>query len=199
MQGPRSPARARTRQQGRDVRLQGLRRLLAAGHRLPLPRIAVRQEPAQRPLRRHARRQVRSPRLRVHLGPRLRPHEVRRLRAGPARPRPRHPGRIPPRHVELGQRAARPRPHGARCPQHDRNRRRNDNPTGERNPMSTRPSDRTAAAPIPSPPNRAPVQADRRADQQLVRAGGAGVEDRDVAGYRSSPSSRRTSAPITSR
>ncbi len=52
-------ARARTGSQSAHVRLPGLRRLLAARHRLRLPRIDVCKEPAQRSLRRHSRRAVR--------------------------------------------------------------------------------------------------------------------------------------------
>ena len=48
--------RARAGRQGAALRLSGLRRLLAARHRVRLSRVAVREEPAQRPVRRHARR-----------------------------------------------------------------------------------------------------------------------------------------------
>ena len=58
--GTDAAARAGGGEQGRPLPLQGLRRLLAAGHRLSLPGIAMREEPAQRPVRRHARRPLRS-------------------------------------------------------------------------------------------------------------------------------------------
>ena len=48
--------RARAGGQGADVRLPRLRRLLAAGHRVPVPGEPLPEEPAQRPLRRRARR-----------------------------------------------------------------------------------------------------------------------------------------------
>ena len=77
------------------------------GHRVPLPRITVCEESTKRPLRRHARRPLRSRRFRVHLEPRLRPTQVRGPRASAARPCTRDSRRIAPRHIELGQRLAR--------------------------------------------------------------------------------------------
>ena len=55
------------------------------GHRLSLPRVAVCEEPAERPLRRHSRWTLRGRRFRVHLEPGLRPLEVRGSRAVAAR------------------------------------------------------------------------------------------------------------------
>ena len=66
---PGCAADRRTREQGGDVSLQRLRRLLSARRRVPVPGIAVREESAERPLRRHARRSLRSGRFRVHLVP----------------------------------------------------------------------------------------------------------------------------------
>ena len=60
-------ARGRAGGQGAALRLPRLRRLLAARHRLRLPGVAVREEPAQRAVRRHARGPVRGLRHRVHL------------------------------------------------------------------------------------------------------------------------------------
>ena len=60
-------ARRRAGGEGAALRLRGLRRLLALRDRLRLPRVAVREEPAERALRRHARRPVRGLRHRVHL------------------------------------------------------------------------------------------------------------------------------------
>ncbi len=68
-------ARARAGREGADVRMQGLRRLLAARDRLCLPGVAVRQEPAQRPVWRNARRTVRGVRHRMHLVGRVRATE----------------------------------------------------------------------------------------------------------------------------
>ena len=65
-------ARRRAGRQGAALRVSRLRRLLAAGHRLCLSRIAMREEPAQRAVRRHARGTVRGLRHRVHLVPGLR-------------------------------------------------------------------------------------------------------------------------------
>ena len=53
--------------QGAALRLPRLRRLLAARDRLRLPRVPVREEPAQRAVRRHPRGPVRGLRHRVHL------------------------------------------------------------------------------------------------------------------------------------
>ena len=64
------------------VRLPGLRRLLVGRDRLSLPRVSMCEEPAQRPLRRDARRPLRGRREGVHLGPRLRKAEALR-RGGP--------------------------------------------------------------------------------------------------------------------
>ena len=50
---------ARAGRQGVAVRVQGLRRLLTARDRVRLPRVDVREEPTQRPLRRHPRRALR--------------------------------------------------------------------------------------------------------------------------------------------
>ncbi len=47
--GAGAAAGAGEAEQGRAVPVQGLRRLLAARHRVSLPRIAMREEPAQRP------------------------------------------------------------------------------------------------------------------------------------------------------
>ena len=65
----------RAGRQGAAVRLQGLRRLLAPRDRLRLPGVTVREEPAQRPLWRNARRPVRGLRHRVHLVGRVRAAE----------------------------------------------------------------------------------------------------------------------------
>jgi len=101
--GPGRTANCRARQQGGPVPLQRLRRLFAPRHRVPLPRIAVCEEPAERPLRRDARRPVRSGRFPVHLEPRVRPSQVRGPRAADARSRPRDSGRIAPWHLQLGE------------------------------------------------------------------------------------------------
>ena len=53
--GSARPPRARAGGQGAALRLPRLRRLLAARHRLRLPGVAVREEPAQRAVRRHPR------------------------------------------------------------------------------------------------------------------------------------------------
>lgn len=53
--GPAAAARDRAPEQVHPVPVPGLRRLLLARGRVPVPGIAVREEPAQRPLRRHAR------------------------------------------------------------------------------------------------------------------------------------------------
>ena len=62
--------RLRAGGQGAAVRLPRLRRLLAAGHRVPVPREPLPEEPAQRPVRRRARRPVRGPGPRPASGPR---------------------------------------------------------------------------------------------------------------------------------
>ena len=85
--GREGRARARAGGEGAAVRLPGLRRLLAARHRLRLPGVALRQEPAQRPLRRHARRPLRGLRLRVHLVAGLRAAEGLRRGGDDARRR----------------------------------------------------------------------------------------------------------------
>ena len=66
---PRTAGRPRARagREGAALRLQGLRRLLAPRDRLRVSGVAVREEPAQRPVRRHARRSVRGVRHGVHL------------------------------------------------------------------------------------------------------------------------------------
>ena len=65
--GPEGGPRARAGGQGAALRLPRLRRLLAARHRVRLSRVAVREEPAQRTMRRHPRGPLRGLRHRVHL------------------------------------------------------------------------------------------------------------------------------------
>ena len=60
-------ARARAGREGAALRLPRLRRLLAPRDRIRLPRVPVREEPAQRPVRRHPRRPLRGLRHGVHL------------------------------------------------------------------------------------------------------------------------------------
>ena len=101
---------AEARRQNRRLRLPRLRRLLAARDRLALPRVAMRQEPAQRPLRRHPRGPLRGRRQGMHLGARLRaPQAVRRGGA-----HARGSGRLPQwraaGHERLGQRFSGSRP-----------------------------------------------------------------------------------------
>ena len=93
--------------------LQRLRGLLVARHRVSLPRIAVRQEPAQRPLRRHARGPLRSGWVwRLHLAARLRAPEARGQRTAYARPRSRDPESGTARDIGLGKSLAWPGPLG---------------------------------------------------------------------------------------
>ena len=64
--------RPRAGGQGAALPLPRLWGLLAAGDRVRLPRVPVREEPAQRPVRRHPRRPLRGLRHGVHLVPGLR-------------------------------------------------------------------------------------------------------------------------------
>ena len=108
--GAETGARPGKSQQGDFIPLQGLRRLLAAGHRIFVSRIAVRKKPAQRPVRRHARRPLRSGRLwRLHLAARLRTAQARRQGAGTSVPRPGDPGPAVAQHFRLGEQLAGPR------------------------------------------------------------------------------------------
>ena len=108
-----APSRRRAGGKSAGLRLPRLRRLLAAGHRLPLPGVAVRQEPAQRTLRGNPERQVRGRREGVHLGAGLRSPESLRRGGSDARAPGRLPQRHPRRDQRLGQhlpRAGPPRP-----------------------------------------------------------------------------------------
>ena len=114
-EGPRhrrqDAAHGRAGHEGADVRLSRLRRLLAARHRLPLPGVPMRQEPAQRSVRRHTARQpLRSHRQGLHLVTGLRPPQGLRRRADDARRARRDQGQRPCAHQRLGQHLPRPRP-----------------------------------------------------------------------------------------
>ncbi len=102
--------RPRAGGQGAAVRLPGLRRLLAPRHRLPVPREPLREEPAQRAVRRRARRPLRDRRPSVHLGRGLPAAQALRGGAGDARPAARDPGQPPAAHERLGQHVPRTRP-----------------------------------------------------------------------------------------
>ena len=95
--------RARAGRQDPHVWLQGLRRLLAAGHRLPVPGGRLRQEPAQRTLRRLAQRPMRAAEQALHLGQRLRPSQALRGSAHHARSRACPAGQCATWHQRLGQ------------------------------------------------------------------------------------------------
>ena len=107
------------------VRVPRLRRLLAAGDRLPLPRIAVRQEPAQRPLRRHRGRPVRDPGQALHLGQGLRPAQALRRGADHARPSAHGRRQRPAPPERLGQHLPRTGPRGSAACGVGRGQRRN--------------------------------------------------------------------------
>ena len=101
---------ARADRQGAAVRMQGLRRLLAPRDRLRLPGVAVREEPAQRPVRRDARRAVRGVRHGVHLVGRVRAAQgLRRGGVDARRPGGRQ-GQRAAGHERLGQHVPRSRP-----------------------------------------------------------------------------------------
>ena len=111
--GAGADAGAGETRQGRSLPLQGLWRLFVARHRVSLPGIAVRQEPAQRPVRRHARGPLRSGWVwRLHLAARLRAPEARGPGRAHARPRSRGPESGTARDVGLGKSLARPGPLG---------------------------------------------------------------------------------------
>ena len=104
---------ARAGRQGASVRMQGLRRLLAPGDRVRLSRVAVREEPAQRPVRRDSRRPVRGVRHGVHLVRGVRAAQgLRRGGVDARRPRGRQ-GQRAGGHERLGEHVSRPRPPGA--------------------------------------------------------------------------------------
>ncbi len=110
---PRGPC-PRAGGEGSAVLVQGLRRLLAPRDRLRLPGVAVREEPAQRPVRRHARRAVRGLRHGVHLVGGVRASQgVRRGGVDARRPR-RGQGQRLARDERMGQHVPRTRPPGAR-------------------------------------------------------------------------------------
>ena len=113
-EGPasRAPAysRGRAGRQGAAVRVQGLRRLLASRDRLRLPGVAVREEPAKRPLRRDARRPVRGLRHRVHLVGGVRAAQGLRRGGVDARRPGRRQGQRAGRDERMGERVSRPRP-----------------------------------------------------------------------------------------
>ncbi len=102
--------RGRAGGEGAALPLPRLRRLLAARHRLRLPRVAVREEPAQRAVRRHAGGAVRGLRHRVHLVAGLRAAEgLRRGGVDAGGPRDRQ-GQCPRPDERLGEHLPRPRP-----------------------------------------------------------------------------------------
>ena len=99
--------------QGAALQVSRLRRLLTARDRLRLPRVAVREEPAQRAVRRHTRGALRGLRHRVHLVPGLRAAEgLRRGGVDAGRPGRRQGQRIGADEC-LGEHVPRPRPPGA--------------------------------------------------------------------------------------
>ena len=108
--GDEARPRRRAGREGAALRLPRLRRLLAARHRLRLPRVAVREEPAQRPVRRHARGPLRGLRHRVHLVAGLRAPEGLRRGGGDARRPGRRQGQCPRPHERLGKHVPRARP-----------------------------------------------------------------------------------------
>ncbi len=116
-EGPASRAAgrpcARAGRQGAAVRVQGLRRLLASRDRLRLPGVAVREEPAQRPLWRDARRPVRGLRHRVHLVGGVRAAQGLRRGGVDARRAGRRQGQRAGRDERMGEHVPRPRPPGA--------------------------------------------------------------------------------------
>src|SRR5262249_35180032 len=97
-------------EQGGFVSVQGLRRLFTGGRRVSVSRVAMRQEPAQRSLRRYARRPLRSGRLwRLHLAARLGTAQTRRPRGGTPGSRARRAKSGTARHLGVGGILARPR------------------------------------------------------------------------------------------
>ena len=104
----KSSARARAGGEGAAVRMQGLRRLLAPRDRLRVPRVHVREEPAQRPVWRDTRRALRGLRHRMHLVAGLRTTEGLRRGRGDARRAGRREGQRPRRHQRVGERLPRP-------------------------------------------------------------------------------------------
>ena len=104
--------RARAGSEGAALRLQGLRRLLAPRDRLRLPGVAVREEPAQRPVWRDPRRPLRGVRHGVHLVGGVRAAQgLRRGGVDAGRPR-RGQGQRARGDERLGERVPRPRPPG---------------------------------------------------------------------------------------
>ena len=97
--------------EGAALRVSRLRRLLAARDRLRLPGVAVREEPAQRALRRHARRAVRGLRHRVHLVAGLRAAEGLRRGGIDARRPGRRQGQRAGGDERVGEHVPRPRPY----------------------------------------------------------------------------------------
>ena len=102
-------ARGRAGRQGAALLVQGLRRLLAPGDRVRVPRVDVREEPAERAVRRDPRRALRGLRHRVHLVAGLRAAQgLRRGRGDARRPR-RRQGQRPGRDERVGERLPGPR------------------------------------------------------------------------------------------
>ena len=112
--GAQGGACARAGREGPALRLQGLRRLLARRDRLRLPRVAVREEPAQRAVRGHAGRSLRGLRHGVHLVAGLRAPEGLRRGGVDARRAGRGQGQRPRRDERVGEHVPRPRPPGPR-------------------------------------------------------------------------------------
>ena len=105
-QGAQGFARSRAGGENSVLRLPGLRRLFAARYRVPLSRVAVRQESAKRPLRRDPPGTVRSGGEGMHLVAGLRTAEgVRRGRDNAGRAGGLQKRR-PQRHQRLGERVS---------------------------------------------------------------------------------------------
>ena len=109
-----SGARHRAGGEGAALRLRGLRRLLAVRDRVRVPGVAVREEPAERALRRHARRPVRGVRHGVHLVAGVRAAQGVRGGGVHARRPCRGQGQRPCGDERMGEHVPRPRPPRAR-------------------------------------------------------------------------------------
>ena len=107
--GAEGRPRGRAGGQGAAVPLPRLRRLLASRDRLRLPRVAVREEPAERPVRRYARRALRGVRHRVHLVAGVRAPQGLRRGGDDARPAGGREGQRARADQRLGEHLPRPR------------------------------------------------------------------------------------------
>ena len=108
--GAEDRARRRAGGEGAAVRLPRLRRLLAPRRRVRVPRVAVREEPAQRAVRRHARGALRGLRHRVHLVAGVRAAEGVRRGGVDARRPGRRQGQRARADERVGEHVPRPRP-----------------------------------------------------------------------------------------